>query len=94
MEGPICPDKPKKMLVCTDGSENSRAALMEALALAQTCGGQIYLLQVVVIIPEFEAAAPDLMDLVGEEADSAEAADDRLGRRRARDQEGLPDGGS
>ena len=81
MEGPICPDKPKKMLVCTDGSENSRAALMEALALAQTCGGQIYLLQVVVIIPEFEAAAPDLMDLVGEEvgkqleAAKAEAAE-------------------
>jgi nucleotide-binding universal stress UspA family protein len=69
MEAPVCPDKPEKMLVCTDGSEDSRDALAEALNLAQTCGGQIYLLQVVVIIPEFEAAAPDLMVLVGEEVD-------------------------
>jgi hypothetical protein len=67
MEAPICPDKPKKLLVCTDGSENSRAALAEALNLAKECGGQVYLLQVVVIIPEFEAAAPDLMVVVGEE---------------------------
>ncbi|MFZ5450974.1 MAG: universal stress protein [Thermodesulfobacteriota bacterium] len=67
MEAPVCPDKPQKLLVCTDGSENSRAALAEVLSLARTCGGQVYLLQVVQIIPEFEAAAPDLMALVGEE---------------------------
>ena len=67
MEAPICPDKPQKLLVCTDGSEDSRAALAEALNLARECGSQVYLLQVVQIIPEFEAAAPDLMVLVGEE---------------------------
>jgi nucleotide-binding universal stress UspA family protein len=67
MEAPICPDKPKKLLVCTDGSENSQAALAEALNLARACGGQVYLLQVVVIIPEFEAAAPDLMAKVSAE---------------------------
>ncbi|MDD2902371.1 MAG: universal stress protein [Syntrophales bacterium] len=67
METPICPDKPEKLLVCTDGSENSRAALAEALSLAKECGSQVYLLQVVQIIPEFEIAAPDLMALVGEE---------------------------
>jgi nucleotide-binding universal stress UspA family protein len=67
MEAPICPDKLKKLLVCTDGSEESQAALEQVLSLAKECGGQVYLLQVVQIIPEFEAAAPDLMALVGEE---------------------------
>jgi len=67
MHPPICPEKLKKLLVCTDGSENSRAALAEALSLAKACGSQVYLLQVVAIIPEFEAAAPDLMAQVSEE---------------------------
>lgn len=61
------PDKPEKLLVCIDGSEESRAAMAEALRLAQTGGSQVYLLQVVQIIPEFEAAAPDLMARVAEE---------------------------
>jgi nucleotide-binding universal stress UspA family protein len=74
MGAPICPEMPKKLLVCTDGSENSQAALAEAMSLARACGGQIYLLQVVVIIPEFEAAAPDLMVLVGEEVSKQLAA--------------------
>lgn len=67
MENPVCPDKPEKLLVCTDGSENSQAALAEVLSLAKECNSQVYLLQVVQIIPEFEAAAPDMMALVGEE---------------------------
>jgi nucleotide-binding universal stress UspA family protein len=74
MQPPICPEKLKKLLVCTDGSENSRAALAEALSLAKECGSQVYLLQVVAIIPEFEAAAPDLMVLVGEEVSKQLAA--------------------
>ncbi len=67
MESSKSPDKPEKLLVCTDGSENSRAALAEALNMARVAGGQVYLLQVVQIIPEFEAAAPDLMARVSEE---------------------------
>jgi len=63
----ICPDKPEKLLVCIDGSEESQAALAQALNLARDCGSRVYLLQVVQIIPEFEAAAPDLMALVSEE---------------------------
>ncbi|MBI4643934.1 MAG: universal stress protein [Deltaproteobacteria bacterium] len=74
MQPPICPEKLKKLLVCTDGSENSRAALAEAMSLARACGSQVYLLQVVAIIPEFEAAAPDLMVLVGEEVSKQLAA--------------------
>ena len=68
MESLKSPDKPEKLLVCTDGSENSRAALDEALRQAQVDGSLVYLLQVVQIIPEFEAAAPDLMARVSEEA--------------------------
>ena len=63
----ISPEKTAKFLVCTDGSEESQAALAGGLALARSYGGQAYLLQVVQIIPEFEAAAPDLMAQVGEE---------------------------
>lgn len=80
MEPATCPDHPKKLLVCTDGSEESRAALAQALDLAKACGSQVYLLQVVAIIPEFEAVAPDLMAQVAEEisrqleATKAEAA--------------------
>jgi hypothetical protein len=80
MQPPICPENLKKLLVCTDGSEESRAALEQALSLAKECGSQVYLLQVVAIIPEFEATAPDLMAQVAEEvgrqleATKAEAA--------------------
>lgn len=63
----ICPDKPETLLICIDGSEESQAALAEALNLARDCGSRVYLLQVIQIIPEFEAAAPDLMALVSEE---------------------------
>ena len=68
MSPATCPEHLKKLLVCIDGSENSRAALDQALSLAKECGSLVYLLQVVAIIPEFEATAPDLMVLVAEEA--------------------------
>jgi nucleotide-binding universal stress UspA family protein len=67
-------DKPERLLVCTDGSKHSRAALAAALRLAQVGGGRVYLLQVVQIIPEFEVAAPDLMARVSEEARTELAA--------------------
>jgi len=67
MEAPICPGKLEKLLVCTDGSEESRAALAEALAMAKNCGSRVYLLQVVAIIPEFESVAPDLMAQMAQE---------------------------
>jgi nucleotide-binding universal stress UspA family protein len=67
-------DKPEKLLVCTDGSENSRAALAAALRLAKLGRVQVYLLQVVQIIPQFEVAAPDLMARISEEARTELAA--------------------
>jgi nucleotide-binding universal stress UspA family protein len=69
-----CPENLKTILVCSDGSEESKAALAQALSLAKECGSRIHLLQVVAIIPEFEASAMDLMVLVGEEVSRQLAA--------------------
>ncbi|RJR40740.1 MAG: universal stress protein [Deltaproteobacteria bacterium] len=69
-----CPENLKTILVCSDGSEGSNAALAQALSLAKECGSKIHLLQVVAIIPEFEASAMDLMVLVGEEVSRQLAA--------------------
>jgi nucleotide-binding universal stress UspA family protein len=62
MERPIiCPAKLERLLVCTDASPDSQGALAGAMALAQSCGSKIYLLQVLEFNPEFEAQAPDLV---------------------------------
>lgn len=56
-----CPGPWKTLLVCTDGSDNSQVAVDQTLALARRCGSQVYALQVLQIVPEFEAVAPNLM---------------------------------
>ncbi len=56
---PICPAKLEKLLICTDGSPDSQGALTGALALAQSCGSKIFVLQILEFNPEFEAAAPE-----------------------------------
>jgi hypothetical protein len=58
---PICPARLEKLLVCTDGSPDSRGALDGALALARTCGSKIYILQVLEFNPELEAVAPEVV---------------------------------
>lgn len=57
----VSPGPWKKLLVCTDGSANSQVAVDQTLALARRCGSQVYALQVLQIVPEFEAVAPNLM---------------------------------
>jgi len=64
---PVCPGKWDKLLVCTDGSPESQGAVVEAMALARTCGSRLFILQVLQIIPEFQAVAPDLMVRLEEE---------------------------
>ncbi len=64
---PVCPGFGEKLLACTDGSPNGQAAVAAALDLARACGSQVFLLQVIEIIPEFEAVAPDLRMRVEEE---------------------------
>ena len=56
---PICPSKLEKLLICTDGSPDSQGALTGALALAQSCGSKIFVLQILEFNPEFEAVAPE-----------------------------------
>lgn len=67
VEKPVCPGEWDRLLVCTDGSPESQGAVAEALALARLCGSRVYVLQVLQIIPEFEAVAPDLMVRLEEE---------------------------
>jgi len=56
----VCPAAWERLLVCTDGSEESEGAVSQALALGRACGSRVYVLQVLEIIPEFEAVAPEL----------------------------------
>ncbi len=67
VEKPVCPGEWDRLLVCTDGSPESQGAVAEALALGRLCGSRVYVLQVLQIIPEFEAVAPDLMVRLEEE---------------------------
>ena len=53
----ICPGEWKRLLACTDGSANSQIAVDQTLALARSCNSQVYLVQVLQIIPDFGDAA-------------------------------------
>jgi nucleotide-binding universal stress UspA family protein len=63
----ICPGSWESLLVCTDGSDEGGNAVTQALALGQACGSKVYALQLVEIVPEFEAVAPDLRACLEEE---------------------------
>ena len=62
-----CPGSWENLLVCTDGSDEGQNAVSQALALGQACGSKVYVLQLVEIVPEFEAVAPDLRACLEEE---------------------------
>ncbi len=69
-----CPAPWEKILVCTDGSDEGQNAVAQALALGQACGSKVYVVQVVEIVPEFEAVAPDLRACLEEEIRQQKAA--------------------
>jgi nucleotide-binding universal stress UspA family protein len=50
-----------KLLVCTDGSPESQGALQAALELARATSCQVYLLEVLSLIPGYELQSPDLL---------------------------------
>ena len=52
----------KSILVATDGSEYSKAAIREAITLAKACSSKLYVLSVIEANPEFEALAPQLVE--------------------------------
>lgn len=58
----------KKILFCTDGSENSKCAEREAIKNAKECGSKLVVLSVVDLTDEFEALAPGLTDKLTEKA--------------------------
>ena len=69
-----CPGAWERLLACTDGSDEGQNAVAQALSLAQVCGSKLYVLQVVEIVPEFEAVAPDLRTCLEEEIRRQKAA--------------------
>ena len=69
-----CPGAWERLLACTDGSDEGQNAVVQALSLAQVCGSKLYVLQVVEIVPEFEAVAPDLRTCLEEEIRRQKAA--------------------
>ncbi len=61
----VCPAAWGKVMVCTDASDEGQNAVAAALELAQACGSQVYAVQVLQIVPEFQAVAPDLRATLG-----------------------------
>jgi len=59
-----CPGKWERVLVCIDGSEESRGAVLAGLELARRCGSRVFVLMALDVPPEFEAQAPELMPRV------------------------------
>ena len=47
-------------MVCTDGSAEGQNAVAVTLELAQACASQVFVVQVLELVPEFQAVAPDL----------------------------------
>jgi nucleotide-binding universal stress UspA family protein len=79
----VCPAPWGKVMVCTDASDEGQNAVAAALQLAQACNSQVYALQVLQIVPEFQAVAPDLRATLGQEVQEnmavIKAAADKLG---------------
>ncbi len=50
-----------KILVCTDGSPDSEGAINAALNLAKTCGGTVFLLEVLFYLAGYELQSPDAL---------------------------------
>jgi len=65
----LCPlGKHERILVATDGSEYSEAAVTQAIALASKCRSTLYVLTVVEVNVEFMGIAPALMERLDKEA--------------------------
>jgi len=51
----------EKLLVCTDGSPESRGAIKAALEMARSGGSKVYLLEVLTFIPGYDLSSPDML---------------------------------
>jgi nucleotide-binding universal stress UspA family protein len=52
----------KRILLATDGSKFSDAAMREAIRISRACSSKLYVLSVVEVNPEYEALAPRLVE--------------------------------
>jgi len=79
----VCPAPWGKLMVCTDGSDEGQNAVALALELAQVCDSQVFAVQVLQVVPEFQAVVPDLRATLGkgvqENMAVIKAAADKLG---------------
>ena len=79
----VCPAPWGKLMVCTDGSDEGQNAVAIALELARACHSQVFAVQVLQVVPEFQAVAPDLRATlekgVQENMAVIKAAADKLG---------------
>ena len=51
-----CPARWDKLLVCTDGSASGQNAVAVTLELAQACSSQVHVVQVLEVVPEYQAS--------------------------------------
>ncbi|OGR24041.1 MAG: hypothetical protein A2139_01865 [Desulfobacca sp. RBG_16_60_12] len=56
----VCPAGWGRLMVCTDGSDEGQHAVAITLELARVCHSQVFAVQVVQVVPEFQAVVPDL----------------------------------
>jgi len=56
----VCPAGWGTLMVCTDGSDEGQHAVALTLELARACHSQVFAVQVVQVVPEFQAVVPDL----------------------------------
>jgi len=79
----VCPAPWGKLMVCTDGSDGGQNAVAVALELARACDSQVYAVQALHVVPEFQAVAPDLRATLEKEVQKnmavIKAAADKLG---------------
>jgi nucleotide-binding universal stress UspA family protein len=79
----VCPARWGKLMVCTDGSDEGQNAVAITLELARACDSQVFAVQVLQVVPEFQAVAPDLRATLGKKVQEnmavIKAAADKLG---------------
>jgi universal stress protein E len=78
-----CPASWGKLMVCTDGSDEGQNAVAITLELAQACRSRVFAVQVLQVVPEFQAVAPDVRATLGKAVQEnmavIKAAADKLG---------------
>jgi hypothetical protein len=79
----VCPARWGTLMVCTDASDGGQNAVAVTLELAQACDSQVFAVQVLQVVPEFQAVAPDLRATLEKEVQKnmavIKAAADKLG---------------